>query len=309
MRSITADQVYATLRPTDAVTAIRAALRSGFEPSSDIRRTMTDVEGGQLLFMPSQVGDAVGAKLLSVAPGNPDRDLPRIQGFHVRFRPDTLTPEHLIDGVALTNLRTPAVSMTAVAPVLMHSRDDLTVAVFGAGPQGLGHVAALRDVLGHRRMKSVTYIVRNPDRASVPAGASAGVVVPAGCPAAGRAVEDADVIVCATGSATPVFDSAATKSNVVVIAVGSHDPDRREVDSELPARAQVVVECRATALRECGDVVMAIDDGALTAEDLIELSAICTGTVELDPRRAVFFKSAGMSWEDVVVAEALATRL
>jgi ornithine cyclodeaminase/alanine dehydrogenase-like protein (mu-crystallin family) len=45
---------------------------------------------------------------------------------------------------------------------------------------------------------------------------------------------------------------------VIVIAVGSHEPDRREVDTPLVSRAQVIAEDRETALRECGDIVMAV---------------------------------------------------
>jgi ornithine cyclodeaminase/alanine dehydrogenase-like protein (mu-crystallin family) len=122
-------------------------------------------------------------------------------------------------------------------------------------------------------------------------------------------VAGADVIVCATSAGEPVFDSASTKPDVIVIAVGSHDPDRREVDTQLVARAQVIVEDRDTALRECGDVVMAIADSEPTAADLTPMKDVVTGATTLDLDRAVFFKSSGMSWEDVVVAEAIANRI
>ena len=71
----------------------------------------------------------------------------------------------------------------------------------------------------------------------------------------------ADVVVCATTARTPLFDSTLLTDDVIVIAIGSHEPDARELDGALMGRAQVVVEDVATALRECGDVVLAIADG------------------------------------------------
>jgi ornithine cyclodeaminase len=50
----------------------------------------------------------------------------------------------VLDGTALTTLRTPAVSVAAVLPVLPDR--PLRVAVVGAGPQAVGHVATLADV-------------------------------------------------------------------------------------------------------------------------------------------------------------------
>jgi len=96
---------------------------------------------------------------------------------------------------------------------------------------------------------------------------------------------------------------------VIVIAVGSHEPDRREVDTRLVSRAQVIVEDRETALRESGDIVMAIAESGLTAADLIPIKDVVTDAATVASDRAVFFKSSGMSWEDIVVADAVAARL
>ena len=295
------------LRPAEAVLAIERALRRGFDPASDFQRQVLDVKHGQLLVMPSQQQSSVGVKVATVAPKNPDQGLPRIQAVYVLFDARTLTPRLLLDGTALTTLRTPAVSVAAVKPALLANDTALHITVFGAGPQGTGHVATVAEVVdGQRGIASVTYVVRNPATADLPTHTT---VVQAGSPQADHAVDRADVIVCATGAGQPVFDSTGTKPDVIVIAVGSHDPDRREVDSQLVARAQVIVEDRDTAIREGGDVVMAIAESHLTADDLIPIKDIATGAATLVPDQAVFFKSSGMSWEDVVVAEAIATRL
>jgi len=102
-----------------------------------------------------------------------------------------------------------------------------------------------------------------------------------------------------------LFDAALVADTAVVLAVGSHEPDARELPAALLARATVVVEDPGAALREAGDVVLAIADGALTAADLVPMRDVVVGTALPDPARPLVFKSTGMSWEDLVVAEAV----
>jgi ornithine cyclodeaminase len=307
---VAADVVAEALRPAAAVHAIEDALLGDLDPAKDFDRQIVDTEHGQLLLMPSQSRSRVGVKLATVTPDNPNRGLPRIQALYVVFDAATLSPRMLIDGAALTALRTPAVSIAAIKPALLAKDAPLHLTVFGAGPQGIGHVATIREVVdGHRPIASVTYVVRNVRTASTVDRPHGTAVVAVNSPEADNAVERADVIVCATTSADPVFDSAATKPAVIVIAVGSHEPTRREVDTPLVSRAQIIVEDRATALRECGDIVMAIAEAGLSEDGLIPIKDVVTGAATIDADRTVFFKSSGMSWEDIVVADAVADRL
>jgi ornithine cyclodeaminase len=77
----------------------------------------------------------VGIKVATVAPGNPARDLPRVQASYLLFDADSLRLVAVLDGTALTTLRTPAVSVAAVRPRLLAARGPLRLAVFGAGPK------------------------------------------------------------------------------------------------------------------------------------------------------------------------------
>ena len=115
----------------------------------------------------------------------------------------------------------------------------------------------------------------------------------------------ADVVVCATSAPTPVFDSALLRDEVLVVAVGSHEADARELDAALLPRASVVVEDVPTALREAGDVVLAIADGVLEESSLLDMREVLTGEVEVPRDRPLVFNSVGMSWQDLVVAEAV----
>jgi ornithine cyclodeaminase/alanine dehydrogenase-like protein (mu-crystallin family) len=94
-----------------------------------------------------------------------------------------------------------------------------------------------------------------------------------------------------------------------VVGIGSHEPAGRETDDALARRATVVVESRGAALREAGDVVLAIAAGTLEPDELVTLAELACGEAERDPGQAPpVFKSVGMAWEDAVVASALIAR-
>lgn len=298
-------EVRSLITPAQATAAIMDSLITGLDPAQDSARGIVPLSQGQFLIMPAEAAGHAGVKVATVAPNNPSLDLPRIQALYLIFDARTLTPEAVLDGTALTTLRTPAVSIAGILPVLTQRSTPLRLAVFGAGQQGVGHVDTITDVMdGRREIESVTYIVRNPDRVSLPP-AAAGEVVPLGSPAASAAVAAADVVVCATSASEPLFDSSLLRTDAIVVAVGSHEPHVREVDAALCGRAQVVVEDIQTALRESGDVIMAIAEGTLSADELIPMKDVATGAVHLDPNRPVLFKSSGMSWEDLVIARAV----
>jgi ornithine cyclodeaminase/alanine dehydrogenase-like protein (mu-crystallin family) len=295
VRYVDADAV-AALGPAAAVRAVTDALRGGLDPAADPPRLPVGLAHGQFLLMPSETAAAAGVKVATVAPDNPARGLPRIQAAYLLFDRETLALRAVLDGTALTTLRTPAVSVAAVLPALPDR--PLRVAVVGAGPQATGHVAALAAV---RPLQAADHLVRDPSRTPLDA-------VALGSPRAGEALRSADVVVCATSARSPVFDSGLLRDDAVVVAVGSHEPDARELDAPLLGRATVVVEDVATALREAGDVVLAIAEGALTAGDLVPVRDVVTGAVTAPTDRPLVFKSVGMSWQDLVVATAVLER-
>ena len=282
-----------------AIDAVERALRGGLNPDADGPRVRKEAgDAGHFLLMDAAHGGYAGVKVTSVAAANPERGVPRIQGVYVLFDGATLTPLALMDGAAITALRTPAVS--AVAARHLAAPDARRLLVFGAGPQAARHVEALRAVLPG--LDRVEVVGRDPARAERFA-AQHGAVVAGDV---GVAAREADVICCCTSAAEPLFDGALVRDGATVIAVGSHEPHVRELDSALMARAAVVVESRATALREAGDVVQAVEEGALDPATLIGIGDLVRGRARdaLAPTRPRVFKSAGMSWEDVVVAGA-----
>lgn len=325
----------------DAVRILQDALRAGLDPERTPQRPVVELPAGQLLLMPAAAGRYAGVKAATVTPANPGRGLPRIQGTYLLFDGDTLTPLAVVDGIALTLLRTPAVSALAVRHLAEPDARELVV--FGSGPQAWGHVLALREV---RPVAGVTIVGRDRDRAETLAGRCrrlglrakalygerpppAEPIVegerrpgsPSGPPLDGgrrsgprsdggvrqdvaEAVAGADLIACCTTARQPLFPGELVRDGVTVVAIGSHEPDARELDGELLARSTLVVEARSAALAEAGDVIQPIRHGTITTHHLAgNLADLVAGrvTVGAGPR---VFKGTGMAWEDLVVAAA-----
>jgi ornithine cyclodeaminase/alanine dehydrogenase-like protein (mu-crystallin family) len=273
---LTASDVARRLTPIVAIDALGAALAAGFDPETDPPRQFVSLERGDLIMMPSELGGHLAVKLVTIG-GDP-----RVQGVVVVFDSATLAPVALIDGIALTNVRTSAVSALAVRHLAR--ADAARLLVFGRGPQAHAHVEAIRAI---RPISQVDLVGREAD----------------GAP---ELVAAADVICCCTTASMPLFDGSLVAEHACVVAIGTHDADARETDDALAARATVVVESRVSALREAGDVVCAIESGALAADALVTLSELVRGAAEIAPGPRLF-KSTGMSWEDAVLAGALAS--
>jgi ornithine cyclodeaminase len=206
----------------------------------------------------------------------------------------------VLDGVALTTLRTAAVSALAVD--LLAQPGDARLVVFGCGPQARAHIEALPHV---RPVRCLTIVGRTAGQAEalVQRCAAHGLRASAGGP---DVIAEADIVVCATTARTPVFNSTALPAHAVVVAIGSHEPDAREVDSAMVERATVVVESRVAALREAGDIVLAVADG-VPSERAIDgdLAELVSGHLTVSADRPRLWKSVGEAWEDLAVAAAV----
>lgn len=307
-RFVDAHAVRAAVTAGEAADAIVAALRAGLPGPADPPRSALRAAVGELLVMPSAATGIPAVKVLTIRDQGPG---PRIQGVHLDFDPVTGAPRAVIDAAALTLVRTTAVSVAA----LRHIADPRAarIVVIGSGPQAAEHLDA---IAAEWPIAEAAIVARSPG----PARAIVDRLAPGHPGVAWRLLSRAeqpgdvretlaaaDIVVCATTAVEPVLEAAEIDGDVAVVAIGSHRPDGREVPGAVMGRAFVAVEDRATALREAGDVIMAIAEGHLDGTgidaDLVEL---VTGSVTAPTRGARVFKSVGMAWEDAVVGSCIA---
>jgi alanine dehydrogenase len=112
--------------------------------------------------------------------------------------------------------------------------------------------------------------------------------------------------VLATASPTPVVERGWAADGAHICAVGACRPDVREMDGPLVAAGRLIVDSRAGALAEAGDLVLAIKEGCCGPDHIAgELGEVVSKRMpgRTSPREITIFKSLGMAVEDVAAAE------
>jgi len=265
------------------------------------------------LVMPAYLrGDEkLGVKLLTLFPHNPARGLPAIAALVALFDTANGQPLALMDGGLLTALRTGAAS--GVATRLMAWRDARTLALFGAGGQALAQVWA---VCVARGIERVWLVNRTPERAERLAEElrAFGAPIPTDvrlASSAREALAEADVVCCATGSATPLFEDGDLRAGTHINGIGSYRASMREVPGATVARARIIVDQRAAAWAEAGDLALARDEGLIAETQIAgELGEVVVGRVagRVDDEQITFFKSVGNAAQDVAAAHVILAR-
>jgi ornithine cyclodeaminase len=291
------EAVIRSLTPSEAADAIERALRETGGGRAAPIRTSVRSSAGELLTMPAAGPEGVGAKLVTLAPGNQERGLPLLHGVFVLFAAEDLRPVAILDGAALTELRTPAVSV--VAARVLARQDAAHLLVFGAGLQARAHVAAMMAI---RPIRTVTVVSPSSTAAEL-----AEDLRRAGVDASQGTADDvrrADLICTCTTAAEPLFDGGLVASGAHVSAMGSYRPATREIDETLLARATVILEDREAVLSEAGDIRIPLASGAFSLDQVAgDLASLATGAVTRSSAEEItVFKSVGVAWEDLVVA-------
>jgi ornithine cyclodeaminase/alanine dehydrogenase-like protein (mu-crystallin family) len=299
MRVVGKEELRAALSMTAAIDALETAFGREDPSLTTPLRTTLATPAGTLLTMPAAGEAGVGVKLVTLSEFNPQRGLPFTQAVYVLFDQATQSPEAVIDGTELTAIRTAAVS--GLATKRLANPEAARLVVFGAGVQGTAHVEAMHAV---RPLTEVVVVGRHTARvdALVTFARELGIAARAGVPSD---VADTDLVCTCTTSAVSVFNGHELAEGAHVNAIGAFLADQRELDTETMRRAKTVVETREVALREAGDVVIAVEEGALDADSLVDLAELVRGrTVRTAPTDITVFVSVGFAFEDLVVARA-----
>lgn len=298
--SIGAEELRARLPIAAAIDALETAFRS-HDPSGGPLRTHIETAAGSLLLMPATGERGVGVKLVTLTPDNPGHGRPLIHAVYVLFDGRTQAPAAILDGGALTALRTAAVS--GLATRYLANEDASRLVLFGAGVQATAHLEAMQAV---RPIRDVVVVSRSagPAEELAERARTTGLTASVGEP---DAVAEADIVCTCTTSTDPLFDGSFLANGCHVNAMGSYRPETRELDTETIRRSRVVVETRAVAMEEAGDLLIPIGEGAIGPDHIVaDLAQLMReGGVRRSPEDVTVFKSVGMAFEDLVVARAV----
>jgi len=255
--------------------------------------------------MPAALGSpaAVGAKLVTVYNNNNARGLPSHLATIVLLEPETGELVAILDGRYITEARTAAVS--AVSVKLLASRGASVLALIGSGVQARSHLEAIRHVANLTDVRIWSPNAFHRDQFAKDASAATSLKVRAVADAR-TAVRGADIVVLATSSREPVIANDDIGPGTHICGIGACRPDQREMPSALVARARVYVDSRAGALKESGDLLLPIREGAINDRHIVaELGELVAGKAagRIAASGVTIFKSLGMAVEDVVAAQ------
>lgn len=265
---------------------------------------------GTTLVMPAHVqapeNEALAVKVVSVFGNNPKRNLPRILAIVNVFDPETGRPIALLEGTALTQIRTAAAS--AAATNLLARQDCQSLAIIGAGVQARSHIEAIAGVrsireirISSRSRESCERLVQEV-RQKIPEYCRMEIFDDAN-----QAVSGAD-IVCTVSTATdPLFSPESIRPGTHINAVGSYQPRVVEIPGEVVHGARVFVDHLESALEEAGDLIQPIRNGLIARDHIMgEIGQVISGEINgrTSNEQITLFKSVGNAVEDCLAANA-----
>lgn len=282
----------------DAIRAVREGFAALSEGAATVPlRASLPLHGDAVaLTMPAarRGAPSFAVKVVSVAPGNAARGLPSVTATVLLSDTSTGLPLALLDGTALTALRTGAAG--GLAADLFSRPASAVLALFGTGAQARTQLLA---ALAVRPIREVHVVGRDASRSSAflawAAAECPGVAFHSARP---DVVGRADIVATATTSAVPVFPGRRLSPGAHVTAVGSFRPSMRELDADALRGARIFVDQREAALAEAGELA------GLAPDDVVEIGEVAAGRAagRRDDEERTIFKSVGNAIQDLVVA-------
>jgi alanine dehydrogenase len=265
---------------------------------------MLDRFGGSISLMPSYLEEtgALATKIISIYPQNPKQGLPTSIAWIVINNPETGTLEALMEATYLTAVRTGAV--TGVAAHYLAPRDSRVAAVIGCGVQGRTQAWAVAETCRLDSIRIFDISRGRMRRFAEEMGSKLGVDIFT-AESGEKAVKGADIVVTATTSKDPVIRRRWLGDEVHVSAIGSFYPDHRELNTDIIREAKLVVDSREAVMEEAGDILIPIEEGAITEDHIYaELGDLVLGRKEgrTDDDGLTVFKSVGLAIQDSSVA-------
>lgn len=208
----------------------------------------------------------------------------------------------LIESDLLGMMRTGAASGVATKYLARPNADVL--ANFGTGWQARGQVLAVAAVRPLKQVRVYSRDAANRERFIQELRDEVAAEFVA-CETPTDALAGASIVATATTARDPLFPSDAVEDGAHINAAGSNALIRREIDERLVRRAGlVVVDSRAQAQAECGDLLIPTERGWLDWDQLPELGEVVAGHARgrRSDQEITLFESQGLGLQDVAVA-------
>jgi ornithine cyclodeaminase len=265
-----------------------------------------DEHDGLLAAMPGYTpsADVLASKLVTLFPHNADVALPTHQAVIVVFEPENGRPAALIDGTAITAIRTGAGS--ALATRLLARTEATTLAILGTGVQARSHARAVSRVRPFKELRIAGRSLVKVQALADELAAEMHMTVRA-VGSLEEACDGADVVCATTHAFEPVVRRKWLSDGAHVTSVG-YNVEGREVDDETVGQALVVVESRAAALAPPPsgprDLLEPVARGLIDTGDIVEIGELVDGSKQgrASAEQITLYTSVGVAVQDGTAA-------
>lgn len=305
MICLTQEDILEAMSPTDLLDVIEASLETYEKREFHMpQRLHVEHEGNTLLLMPCFTKDYFGTKVVSLFPRNPEQGIPVLNGIMVLNDAETGVPLALLDGAALTGVRTAAVSAVSIRHLAPKNTQSL--GIIGAGVQGFYQAwfaSAARDVrdvfVYDLDAEKTAALIEKLQK-----------VIPRVNLHQTMCVEDllhqTQVVITATTSLEPVLpEKEELLAGKHFVGIGSYKPDVREFPRALFNLVKVVYIDTDHALEESGDLIVPLKNHWIREDQVMTLGRFLAEKKSKDEVRqgTTLFKSVGMALFDVCAAK------
>lgn len=294
MIHITDSMIDAAVTPAQAQDVLREAFRS--------------FAGGHAAMQPRIRTESAGVKISTMAAVMPQQKFAGAKVYTtidgqfsfviVLFSAEDGRPLASVQANAITRLRTAACSVLAARHLAR--ADARRLSIFGAGVQGRAHAVQFAGAYPLEEIR-ISDPYAAPDTA---ARLQDECGVPVRMAAPNEMLADADIVVTASRSVTPLFAGGELPAGCFVAAIGSSLPHTRELDDVALERAsRIAVDWGPQTRREAGDLVQA-DPRAGVEGKLVELADLIAGRAPGRTHEAelTIYKAVGVALQDVALA-------
>lgn len=301
MKILTDDHVHAALRYPEFIDALQEGFAGNFTMPPRQVMPLDPESGGHEAFamLPSWNDEVIALKAFTYFPQN----APPLRSLYSKilvFDRAHGEPLALVDGSSVTYWRTAGVS--ALASRYLSRAEASTMLLLGTGNLAAYLVRAHASV---RNLQTVRVWGRDAAKARAVVGRMAGELPGIRFEVVEdleQACGESDLVVSATGSPEILIRGAWLRPGTHCDFLGNHHATKRECDSEAVTRSRVYVDTRANCFREAGEILVPIEEGVFSKEQVVgELAELCRGSVpgRTSAEEITLFKSVGCALGDL----------
>lgn len=282
------------------VDMMEKALKSSIDSGGYVmpKRMHLDYGVDTFLLMPCITDEYWVTKLVSYCPGNRSTGRPTIYGTVVLNDTKTGEPLAIMDGSAITAMRTAAVTAVGIrhlSPTGCHS-----LGIIGTGTQGIWQAlfaCSEREIneiwafdLNKENLTHFTEKLKNkyPKIRVIQAADSSEVAM------------NSDIIISATNSQHPVFkDEKELFTGKTFIGIGSYKPDCREFPAWLFRQASHIFVDTLDGKKESGDLITPVKNNWIDESEIYPIGSLLAGDIIPTPNSTRIFKTVGFALLDL----------